>query len=207
MPDIVPTPSEILNSNDRGSDVARRYRYQASYAATVSLELVKKNSKYVKDLEWLEKQIDEENFISIHDYRKRVLDDKIDKITFKEDFPVTLEISACQYFPFFVKEAQQSVENHELMPGRFIRVRAMKEQENDNDLLAMSIAMQMIGVSWCETLDTRGTDGSNVHLGGPETITGYFGGVGEPNDYPIKWLDEFLYYHTNYGIKQVLNDN
>jgi len=24
-----------------------------------------------------------------------------------------------------------------------------------------------------------------VHLGGPETITGYFGGIGQPNHYPI----------------------
>jgi hypothetical protein len=47
----------------------------------------------------------------------------------------------------------------------------------------------------------------NVHLGGPETITGYFGGVGQPNDFAIKWIDEYLYYYTNYGIKQVLNVN
>jgi hypothetical protein len=93
------------------------------------------------------------------------------------------------------------------MPGRFIRVRYMKEQEKDNDLLAMTAAMQIIGASWCETLDTKGTDGSNVHLGGPDTITGYFGGVGQPNDYSLKWIDEFLYYYTNYGAKQVLNIN
>jgi hypothetical protein len=83
----------------------------------------------------------------------------------------------------------------------------MKEQEEDDDILAMSAAMQIIGASWCETLDTKGTDGSNVHLGGPETITGYFGGVGQPNDHPLKWVDEFLYYYTNYGVKQVLNIN
>jgi hypothetical protein len=93
------------------------------------------------------------------------------------------------------------------MPGRFIRVRNMKEQEKDNDLLAIAAAMQIIGASICETLDTRGTDGSNVHLGGLDTITGYFGGVGQPNDYPIKWIDELLYYYTNYGVKQVLNIN
>ena len=58
-----------------------------------------------------------------------------------------------------------------------------------------------------ETLDTKGTDGSNIHLGGPDTITGYFGGVGEPNHYPLKWLDEFLYYYTKYGVRQVLNIN
>ena len=94
------------------------------------------------------------------------------------------------------------------MPSRFIRVRKMKEQENDNgDILAVAAAMQIIGASYVETLDTKGTDGSNVHLNGPATITGYFGGIGQPNDYALKWLDEFLYYYTNYGIKQVLNIN
>jgi hypothetical protein len=46
-----------------------------------------------------------------------------------------------------------------------------------------------------------------VHLGGPETITGYFGGVGQPNNHPLEWLDEYLYYYTNYGVRQVLNLN
>jgi hypothetical protein len=94
-----------------------------------------------------------------------------------------------------------------LMPGRFIRVRKMKEQEEDGDLPAVSAAMKIFGTSYVETLDTKGTDGSNVHLGGPETIAGYFGGVGQPNEYALKWLDEYLYYYTNYGVKQVLNLN
>jgi len=83
----------------------------------------------------------------------------------------------------------------------------MAEQEQDNDVIAVAAAMQLIGSSWCETLDTRGTDGSNVHLGGPDTITGYFGGVGQPNAHPVEWVDEFLHYYTNYGVKQVLNVN
>ncbi len=89
----------------------------------------------------------------------------------------------------------------------------MKEQEDDGDLLAMSAAMQIIGSSYVETLDTKGTmpgpDGlpMNIHLGGPDTITGYFGGVGMGNELALKWVDEFLYYYTNYGIKQVLNIN
>jgi hypothetical protein len=58
-----------------------------------------------------------------------------------------------------------------------------------------------------ETLDTKGTDGSNVHLGGPATITGYFGGVGQPNEHALEWADELLYYYTNYGIGEVLNLN
>jgi hypothetical protein len=44
-------------------------------------------------------------------------------------------------------------------------------------------------------------------LGGPETITGYFGGVGAPNEYALKWVDEFLGYYTEYGLPQVLNTN
>jgi hypothetical protein len=71
----------------------------------------------------------------------------------------------------------------------------------------VAAAMQILGASWVESLDTKGTDGSNVHLGGPDTITGYFGGIGQPNSYPYRWIDEYLYYYTNYGVKQVLNIN
>jgi hypothetical protein len=67
--------------------------------------------------------------------------------------------------------------------------------------------MRIIGASVVETLDTKGTDGSNVHLDGPATITGYFGGVGEPNDHPLLWADELLRYYTTYGVRQVLNLN
>ena len=169
--------------------------------------LKKKNIEYFKDLEWLIEQRDNGKFITIDEYRKRILGEKYKNRKFNEDYAVTLEISACQYFSFFMAQVRRALEKNELMPGRFIRVRAMKEQEEDADLLAMTAAMQILGASWCETLDTKGTDGSNIHLGGPETITGYFGGVGQPNEYPIKWVDEFLYYYTNYGVKQVLNVN
>jgi hypothetical protein len=89
----------------------------------------------------------------------------------------------------------------------------MKEQVEDNDILAFAAAMQIIGASYVQTLDTKGTlpgpDGKpiNVHLGGPDTITGYFGGVGAPNEYSLKWVDEFLHYYTEYGLPQVLNTN
>ena len=84
----------------------------------------------------------------------------------------------------------------------------MKEQERDQgDLLAVAAAMQIIGATYVETLDTKGTDGSNIHLGGPDTITGYFGGVGQPNQHALQWIDEYLYYYTRYGISQVLNIN
>jgi hypothetical protein len=162
---------------------------------------------YVTDLKWLTEQRDRGVFISMADYRRQVLGDQADSMSFNADMAVTLEISALQYFPFLIEEAKQAIERGELMPGRFIRVRKMKEQEADGDVLAVAAAMQIVGASYVETLDTKGTDGSNVHLGGPETITGYFGGVGQPNEYALKWLDEFLYYYTTYGIKQVLNIN
>jgi hypothetical protein len=162
---------------------------------------------YVEDLKWLMEQRDRGAFVSVADYRRNVLGDKADTMDLNAHLAVTLEISALQYFPFLIAEARQAIERRELMPGRFIRVRKMKEQEADGDVLAVAVAMQIVGASYVETLDTKGTDGSNVHLGGPDTITGYFGGVGQPNEYALKWLDEFLYYYTTYGVKQVLNIN
>ena len=171
------------------------------------LALVKKtNPDHLKDLEWLQEQRDKGAFISVKDYRKKILGEKAEEMVFADDFAVTLEISACQYFPY-LRIAESAIENQMLMPGRFIRVRKMKEQEADGDLASFAAAMQIFGASYVETLDTKGTDGSNIHLGGPATITGYFGGVGQPNQHALKWLDEFLYYYTTYGIRQVLNIN
>jgi hypothetical protein len=165
-------------------------------------------SPYRDDLEWLIGQRDRRAFVSVADYRRGVLGERADKIGFDDHLAVVLEISAFQYFPWLISEARQAIQRRELMPGRFIRVRKMKEQEKDHgDILAVAAAMQILGASYVETLDTKGTDGSNVHLGGPATITGYFGGVGQPNHYALQWLDEYLYYYTTYGIKQVLNIN
>jgi hypothetical protein len=163
--------------------------------------------KALEDLKWLEEQRDRGAFISIADYRRKVLGSRADEMVFNDDFAVTLEISATQYFPWVIAIARRAIEQEMLMPGRFIKVRKMKEQEADGDLPAHIAAMEIIGASYVETLDTKGTDGSNIHLGGPETITGYFGGIGQPNHYPLKWIDEYLYYYTNYGLRQVLNIN
>ena len=163
--------------------------------------------EYLEDLDWLVQQRDAGAFISVADYRRKVLGEAADQTIFKDEFAVTLEISACQYFPWVILAAKRAIEQGSLVPGRFIRVRKMKEQEADGDLPAFAAAMQIVGASYVETLDTKGTDGSNIHLGGPETITGYFGGVGQPNEYALKWLDEYLYYYTNYGVRQVLNVN
>jgi hypothetical protein len=160
---------------------------------------------YYDDVCWLRAQRDEGAFVSVEAYRDAVLDGASPA---ERGHAVTLEISALQFFPWLIEQAERAIDRRELMPGRFIRVRGMAEQASDHgDTLAVAAAMQIIGASYVETLDTRGTDGSNIHLGGPETITGYFGGVGQPNDHAIQWLDEFLRYHTEYGIRQVLNVN
>ncbi len=191
------TPEEI----NRQAAEARRLDY-------LMLRLAEHNCRYLDDIEWLIRQRDAGAFISVADYRRQVLGPRADALAFRDDFAVTLEISAAQYFPWLIAEAQQAIANRELMPGRFIRVRKMRESEADcGDLLAFAAAMQVMGASYVETLDTKGTDGSNIHLGGPTTITGYFGGIGQPNDHVLKWVDEYLYYYTRYGVRQVLNIN
>jgi hypothetical protein len=185
---------------------------RAKHAESARLEnklrrIEESGSAHLSDLKWLMEQREKNAFISMEDYRRKVLKDNYGKVSFNNDNAVTLEISSLQYFPWLIAQAKRAIAEQELMPGRFIRVRFMKEQEADGDLLAVAAAMDIVGATWVETLDTKGTDGANVHLGGPETITGYFGGPGQPNHYPLKWAEEYLYYHTNYGVKQVLNIN
>ncbi|MHB1393348.1 MAG: hypothetical protein ACYCYE_09785 [Clostridia bacterium] len=166
------------------------------------------DSPYLKEIEWLTTMRDKGAFIPVSQYRKNILGDKVNAMNFHEDRAVTLEISALQYFPWLIEEAKKAIDKKEIMPGRYIRVRKMKEQESDNgDILAIAAAMQIVGASYVETLDTKGTDGSNVHLGGPATITGYFGGIGQPNKHALMWIDELLYYYTNYSVNEVLNIN
>lgn len=181
---------------------------EARQLPNIMSRLRNQDSPYVEDLEWLISARDKGAFTTISEYRKGILGDKYGTISFDEGKAVTLEISAMQFFPWFIEQARQAIDKKEIMPGRYIRVRCMKEQENDSgDILAVAAAMQTIGASYVETLDTKGTDGSNLHLNGPETITGYFGGIGQPNQYPLAWVDEYLYYYTNYGVDEVLNTN
>ncbi len=210
---LLNTNSQIINDlvmlveKHGGVDEINRKAAEAGKLDTVLAKMDAQNSPHLKDINWLMEQRDNGTFIKVPDYSKKILGDAADTMTYDDGNAVTLEISACQYFSFFMDEARLAIENQDLMPGRIIRVRFMKEQEADGDLLAMTAATEIIGASRCETLDTKGTDGSNIHLGGPDTITGYFGGIGQPNTHALKWIDEFLYYYTNFGVKQVLNIN
>jgi len=191
-----------------GPDKINQKAKEAQNFDTIIGRLKEIKSQYISDLEWLINQRDDGSFIKMSEYREKVIGSRASTLDFNERNAVTLEISALNFFPWLIAEAKQAIEKKELMPGRYIRVRNMKEQLKDNgDLLAFSAAMQIIGASYVQTLDTKGTDGSNIHLGGGETITGYFGGIGQPNEYALKWVDEYLYYFTNYGIAQVLNIN
>ncbi len=191
------TPAEINNSAAEARNLDNIFE---------RLQSIK--SPYLNDLKWLIAERDKGSFIPISDYRRKILGEEADRKYYNECNTVTLEISALQYFPWLIAEAKRAIKKGEIMPARYIRVRRMKEQENDQgDILAVAAAMQIIGASYVESLDTKGVDGSNIHLCGPETITGYFGGIGQPNDYACKWVDELLYYYTRYGIEQYLNIN
>lgn len=203
---------KIVDKYGNVEEINRKAR-EAGKLENLMTRLKAKNSPYVKDLEWLIEQRNKGAFISIPNYRRKILGEKANTTHFDESFAVTLEISACNFFPFLIEEAKKSIHNQDLMPARYIRVRGMKEQVEDDDILAFAAAMQIIGASYVQTLDTKGTmpgpDGApiNIHLGGPETITGYFGGVGIPNEYALQWVDEYLHYYTEYGVRQVLNIN
>jgi hypothetical protein len=172
------------------------------------LERVRRESPaYAADLAWLAEARDAGAFVSVADFRRGVLGDSADRMAFRDDIAVTLEVSSLQYFPWVIDAARRAIADRTLLPGRWIRVRKMAEQQADGDLAAVHAAMKIIGASVVETLDTKGTDGSNVHLDGPATITGYFGGVGQPDDHPLLWADELLRYYTEYGVRQVLNLN
>ena len=204
------TVGQILAIVDKygGPQEINRKAAEACKFENLMTRLKEIESPYVVEVEWLAEQRDKQAFVSMADYYDRILGDRDAGRAINQDNAVTLEISALQFFPWLIAEAKQSIKNKELMPVRYIRVRGMKEQVQDNgDILATAAAVQIVGATHVETLDTKGTDGSNVHLGGPETITGYFGGIGQPNDYPYKWIDEYLHYYTTYGVRQVLNIN
>jgi hypothetical protein len=191
-----------------GPEKINRQADDARQLDNLILRLREQKSPYGADLQWLQEQVDKKRFITLKDYRRRLLGPKAAVTKINRKNAVTMEVSALQYFPWVITEARRAIERAELMPGRFIRVRNMAEQVKDQgDILAVAAAMQILGASYVETLDTKGIDGSNIHLCGPETITGYFGGIGQPNYYPLKWVDEYLKYYTTYGIRQVLNIN
>ncbi|HPE65090.1 MAG TPA: hypothetical protein PK849_02830, partial [Synergistales bacterium] len=135
-------------------DINERAR-EAGKTESLVKKLERMNSPFVKDLEWLASLRDEGKFVSLSDYRARV---NPERPVWDYDFSKapTLEISALQYFPWLLAEVRQTVEKGEILPGRFIRVRKMKEQEADGgDLPAVRAAIKILGATCVETLDTK----------------------------------------------------
>lgn len=197
---------EVVAKYGTPEEINRKHRAARKMSNLFKL-VEERNPAYIDDLNWLIEQRKKGAFVSVADYRKNLLGNAARTMKFKDRYAVTLEVSALQYFPWVRPMVERAIAEKSLVPGRFIAVRRMKESENDGDLPAIVAALDIIGASFVETLDTKGTDGSNPHLGGPATITGYFGGIGQPNDHALKWLDEFLYYYTNFGVQHVLNFN
>src|SRR5512138_671006 len=197
---------EVVDKYGTPEEINAKHREARKYENLVK-HVQARAPEHVRDLEWLVEQRDGGRFVSIADYRKRALGPTAAATKFADTSAVTLEVSALQYFPWIRPMVERAIKDQTLVPGRFIAVRNMKESEADGDLPAIAAALDIMGASFVETLDTKGTDGSNPHLGGPETITGYFGGIGQPNEHALQWLDEFLYYYTNYGVQHVLNFN
>ena len=116
---------------------------------------------HIKDLKWLMEQRDRKAFASVAEYRTKVLGDRAKGMKFTDESAVTLEVSALQYFPWIRPMCERAIKDRSLVPGRFIAVRKMKESEADGDLPAIVAALDIMGSSFVETLDTKGTDGSN----------------------------------------------
>jgi DNA-binding phage protein len=81
-------------------------------------ELEKVKPEYIDDLEWLIKQRDNDAFISESEYRRKILGNAVDQMEFDDSFAVTLELSACQYFPFLIKGAKEMIKKKDLSNER-----------------------------------------------------------------------------------------
>ena len=66
---------------------------------------------YYQDLLWLAEQRDAGAFISVDEYRKKILGEKAAETNFKDKFAVTLEISSLQYFPWLIEIAKDAFAN------------------------------------------------------------------------------------------------
>src|SRR3989339_318564 len=117
-----------------GAAAINRKAAEAGKVENLLARLKKQDSPYYPEVLWLKGQRDKGAFVSMKDYcRKHSGACRINRAN-----AVTLEISALQYFPFLIKSARQAIARRELMPGRFVRVRNMKEQVADlGDILGV----------------------------------------------------------------------
>jgi hypothetical protein len=126
------------------------------------------NSPYVADIEWLTKQRDNKAFVSMDDYcRNQWLVKHADVSIPDSANAVTLEISAMQYFPWLISPGQTGhFEKNSSCPAGLSGSGTWQSRPRTMETLwPRSLAMQIVGATWVESLDTRGTDGGHIHLG------------------------------------------
>jgi hypothetical protein len=81
---------------------------QARQLPNLLKKVEKAQPKFLKDLEWLQEQRDKKAFISVPEYRRKILGNQADTTKFADDFAVTLEVSALQYFPWVIEAAKRA---------------------------------------------------------------------------------------------------
>ena len=119
---------EIVSKHGTPEEINGKAR-QAGSLPILLKRVAETTPEYLGDLEWLRSRIENGDFVSVGEYRRKILGDRAATGEFTDDYAVTLEVSACQYFPWVIGAARRAIEQGSLMPGRFIRVRKMKEQE------------------------------------------------------------------------------
>ncbi len=150
-------------------------------------------------------------FVSVADYRRGVLGDRErTTMAFRDDMAVTLEVSSAPVLPVGHRGRPEGdrAANRSLMPGRWIRVRKMKEQEADGDLAGRP------GRDADHRRQRRRDPRHQGHrrLEHPSRRPGHHHrvlrrGRRSPTTTRCMWVDEYLRYYTTYGVQQVLNLN
>jgi hypothetical protein len=146
---------EIVHRHGTPEEINRKAS-QAGSLPDLLKQVERIRPDYLAELQWLGEQSDKGAFITVGEYRRRIHGERAGEMDFDESHAVTLEISSCHYFPWLMQIARLALERGELMPGRFVTTRKMREQEKDGDLPAFAAAMQIIGASYVEQMDTLG---------------------------------------------------
>ena len=134
------------------------------------------------------------SFITIDEYRRKVLGKTVDDNQFSDKFAVTLEISALQYFPWLIEIAKRSIDDGLLMPGRYIKVRNMKEQEAE--ILKVPVELEL--KVWFG--DKRKRDLQNCF----DTVCDSLENIVYTDDSQIRKLTGYKYYEKNIWKFEIL---
>jgi hypothetical protein len=73
--------------------------------------------EFLDDLDWLEEQRDNGVFISVADYRRKVLGPQADSMTFKDECAVTLEVARRNISPGWCRRSSGPLPNRRWSPA------------------------------------------------------------------------------------------